>query len=540
MASLERIILRGYKSIRQADIELRPLNVLIGSNGAGKSNLVSFFKLLNEMMGERLQQFIASSGRAAAMLHFGPKVTPQLEARLEFRVENGRDTYHMRLFHAAGDTLVFAEENLSFLQEDWEGPPKMLNLGAGHQETGIRGRAEAGEPTAKVFRHLLSLCRVYHFHDTSSTSRVRQHCYVGDDRWLMPDAGNLAAVLYRLRESGGGSAYRRILSTVRLVAPFFDDFELEPTGPQKTDIILNWRERGSDQVFGPHQLSDGTLRAICLITLLLQPDEDLPYVIIVDEPELGLHPYALTTIASLFKRVSSRAQVIISTQSSSFLDSFDPEDIIVVDREEGGSTFLRLEAESLDTWLEDYSLGEVWGKERRRRGAALMARLYLFAEGQTEQTFADNVLSQHLARLGVYLQNAVLIAHARKKGKVHRGGGRKYLPMKNDILRFTSQEQGSDVYFTTMIDLYAIHSDFPGLEEAEGLRSDPYKRVEQLQASWADDIGDPRFVPFIQLHEFEAYLFTQPESLDLFYPEGGEADRDSAENGRNAQKSGVD
>ena len=196
MASLERIILRGYKSIRQADIELRPLNVLIGSNGAGKSNLVSFFKLLNEMMGERLQQFIASSGRAAAMLHFGPKVTPQLEARLEFRVENGRDTYHMRLFHAAGDTLVFAEENLSFLQEDWEGPPKMLNLGAGHQETGIRGRAEAGEPTAKVFRHLLSLCRVYHFHDTSSTSRVRQHCYVGDDRWLMPDAGNLAAVLY--------------------------------------------------------------------------------------------------------------------------------------------------------------------------------------------------------------------------------------------------------------------------------------------------------------------------------------------------------
>ena len=149
-----------------------------------------------------------------------------------------------------------------------------------------------------------------------------------------------------------------------------------------------------------------------------------------------------------------------------------------------------------------------------------MARLYLFAEGQTEQTFADNVLSLHLARFGVHLQNAVLIAHAKKQGKVHRGGGRKYIPMKNDILRFAAQEKGGDVYFTTMIDLYAIHSDFPGLEDAEGLRSDPYKRVEQLQTSWADDIGDRRFIPFIQLHEFEAYLFAEPESLDLFYPEG--------------------
>lgn len=146
-----------------------------------------------------------------------------------------------------------------------------------------------------------------------------------------------------------------------------------------------------------------------------------------------------------------------------------------------------------------------------------MARLYLFAEGQTEQTFADTVLKPHLAKIGVYMHNPVLVAHARKKGKVHRGGGRKYLPMKNDILRRLSQEKGADVFFTTMIDLYAIHTRFPGLDEAEKLRHLPEKRVELLERFFADDIGDPRFLPYIQLHEYEAYLFSNPSCFEYFY-----------------------
>lgn len=362
MAILNKMVLRGYKSIKDVTLELRPLNVLIGANGAGKSNLVSFFKLLNEMMGGRLQQFIAASGRAQGILHFGPKVTPQLEALLEFEADNGLDTYHMRLFHAAGDTLVFAEETLSFLQADWQGSPKAVSLGTGHLETRIGDEADKGEPTAKVFRYLLNRCRVYHFHDTSATARVRQYGYVGDNRWLMHDGGNLAAPLYRLREEKDGSAYYRIVSTIRLIAPFFADFELEPTGPAKRDVILNWRETGSDQVFGPHQLSDGTLRAICLVALLLQPENELPDVVIVDEPELGLHPYALNVIASLFRKASNHAQVLISTQSSSFLDNFEPEDVIVVDRQPEGSTFSRPDPQNLDAWLEEYSLGDVWEK----------------------------------------------------------------------------------------------------------------------------------------------------------------------------------
>lgn len=362
---LRRVVLSGFKSIKTMDLELRELNILIGANGAGKSNLVSFFKMLNEMMAGRLQQYVGVSGRAQSLLHYGPKVTPQIEAQLEFEVPNGTDVYAMRLFHAAGDTLVFAEETLKFWGTGYPSP-KVASLGSGHRETLIGEEADSGEPTAKAFRWLLNRCRVYHFHDTSPTARVRNYCYVGDNRWLMPDAGNLAALLYRLRNENGGSAYKAIVATIRLIAPFFDDFDLEPTGSSKLEIILNWRDKGSDQVFGPHQLSDGTLRAICLITLLMQPEDELPDLIIVDEPELGLHPYALNAIAALFNKVAhaSRhdAQVLISTQSSCFLDNFGPEDVIVVNRQGRESQFVRPDPAKLEAWLEAYNLGEIWEK----------------------------------------------------------------------------------------------------------------------------------------------------------------------------------
>jgi predicted ATPase len=209
---------------------------------------------------------------------------------------------------------------------------------------------------------VLNACRVFHFHDTSATARIRQFCYVGDDRRLMSDAGNLSAVLYRLRNKDDALAYRRILTLIRRIAPFFSDFELEPTGVGDKDIILNWRQKGSDQLFGPHQLSDGTLRAMALITLLQQPMEDLPDLIVVDEPELGLHPTAKTIIAALFQKVSHHCQVIVATQSAEFLDGFNAEDVIVVERDEKESKFLRQDGARLQEWLEEYSMGQLWEK----------------------------------------------------------------------------------------------------------------------------------------------------------------------------------
>lgn len=364
MSRLRKVTVKGFRSIRETTLEIRPLNVLIGANGAGKSNLIAFFKLMNELMGGRLQQYVAATGRATANLHFGPKKTPQLEAELEFDVDNGTNTYRMGLSHgmglshAAGDSLIFAEETISFQQTGYT-TPKVVLLGSGQEETRIRDKLEEGDVTAKNLTYLLNDCRVYHFHDTSPSVRVLQYCYVGDKYWLMPDAANLAPILYDLKSSGQ-AAYGRIVATVRQVAPFFEDFVLEP---DSRDIILNWRHRGSDLVLGPHQLSDGTLRAICLISLLLLPSERLPGLIVVDEPELGLHPYALNLVASLIRAASLHTQVLLSTQSTAFVDKFEPEDIIVVERnDEEATEFSRPDTGKLNEWLEDYSLGEIWEK----------------------------------------------------------------------------------------------------------------------------------------------------------------------------------
>ncbi len=355
---LKRLRLEGYKSIKAVDLELGTMNVLIGANGSGKSNLLSFFKLLNEMMGGRLQQHVGSCGNASSLLHFGPKVSPQIHARLEFEVVRGINSYETRLFHAAGDSLVFAEETLSFLETDTREPTN-VTLGAGHSETRIKEEADRGGGAAKTVRWLLNRCRLYHFHDTSPTARVRLSGYADDHRFLMPDAGNLAAILLHLRDEHS-SAYERIVGTIRLVAPFFDDFDLEPD--TSDHVKLNWRHRGSDRLFGPHQLSDGTLRAMCLIALLLQPEDRLPNLVIVDEPELGLHPFALNLVAALFQKASHHTQILVSTQSSTFLDRFAPDDVIVAERTNGETLFVRPDPDTLKGWLEEYSLGEVWEK----------------------------------------------------------------------------------------------------------------------------------------------------------------------------------
>ena len=361
MASLRRIEINGFRSIRQATLELRSLNVLIGANGAGKSNFIAFFKMLNEMMAGRLQEYVGRTGRAQSVLHFGPKLTPQIEGLLEFDAGDGKvDTYHLRLFHAANDTLIFADETLDYRKEGWQGPLRPpMSLGAGHTETKIGVLAAEGNPTAKVFRYLLNKCRVYHFHDTSATAQIRQTNYINDNRGLGADAGNLAAMLYAFRLKDD-MVYQRIVSTIQKVMPEFEDFDLEPSRLNPNEISLNWRTRGRDYLFGPHQISDGTLRAMALVTLLLQPEEDLPGVIILDEPELGLHPYALEIVAGLIRAASVKTQTIVATQSQTFLNFFEPDEVITVDTAHGESVFRRLSQEELRDWLDDYTIGELW------------------------------------------------------------------------------------------------------------------------------------------------------------------------------------
>jgi predicted ATPase len=360
MISIKNIKIKGYKSIRDQFLDFSKVNILIGANGAGKSNFVSFFRMLNYMLTEGLQIYIGESGGANSLLYYGSKTTPQMECTAEFKVDQTLNSYHFRLTDAAPDTLIFTEENLSFHKEGFSNP-KYVYFEPGRKETQLQEYADRGDKTAHMMRVILGNCRVFQFHDTSPSAFMRKSVLTNDNRYLRSNAGNLAAFLYMLKIKYNNN-YKKIEQVIKMVAPHFGRFTLEPTELNSDYIKLEWQERESDYPFGPHQLSDGLLRFIGLTTLILQPEEFLPSIIIIDEPELGLHPYALTLLASMIKEVSDKSQVILATQSATLLDHFDTDDVVVVERYKQESIFKRLDKKELETWKEEYTLGEMWQK----------------------------------------------------------------------------------------------------------------------------------------------------------------------------------
>ena len=362
MQMLRRVRVAGWKSIKDQTIELTPLTVVIGANGAGKSNLLSLFKLLNILFGGTpgLRNYVGMSGYADSLFHYGSRETPVAELELIFETDAGESRYDARWAAAAGGSLIFTEERVESSRVGATAS-QVVNLGAGHPETNLIRSAEDGNPTSAAVLKLLRSCRLFHFHDTSENSAIRRPSYIEANRFLYPDAGNLASMLYLYKEKNP-AAYRRITATVRQMVPDFADFVLEPSPLNDQQVFLKWTHRGRDYEFGPHQLSDGSLRFIALATLMLQPEEKLPLLIALDEPELGLHPAALEILAGMASAAALHSQVVFATQSSVFLDHFEPENVVVVNSHSGASEFTRLSSEELAAWREEYTLGEIWEK----------------------------------------------------------------------------------------------------------------------------------------------------------------------------------
>lgn len=354
-SELDRIQIRGYKSIAECDVDLDRLNLLIGPNGAGKSNFISALGLLGSVVNRRLQNTVARAGGASTLLHRGPKITDTIQLHAYF----GANQYEVNLEAAAGDHLFVGEEICYFLGTGYK-TPFADQIGSNIRESNLRNTAQAAP--GKVADHCLnsmSSWQVFHFHDTSPRAAVKQKQRVDDNAQLRSDAANLAPFLYRLFQSDH-EAYERIRDAVRLVAPFFDDFRLDADRRNRDSIQLEWSHVDSDQYLNAHSLSDGTLRFICLATLLLQPMP--PPVIIVDEPELGLHPFAINQLAAMFRSVAIDHQVIASTQSVTLLNQTEPENLIITEQHDGASTFERLDLDSVSEWLDGYYLGELWEK----------------------------------------------------------------------------------------------------------------------------------------------------------------------------------
>ncbi|MBN3132247.1 AAA family ATPase [Pectobacterium brasiliense] len=370
---LSHIVIEGYKSIASCDLRMGCLNVLIGANGAGKSNFIGFFRLIATLLDLRLQLLISKSGGPDALLHFGRKKTEVLKCELYF----GNNGYKFALEPTNDNRMMFQKETLRWEMNNDEKTPRSGTIVTSEQDN-RSGHFEsvAGDDRSHYFDPLneddhsriekytlpaMRRWRVYHFHDTSESAKVKQIHRINDNDYLREDGANLAAFLFRLQKNHTAH-YQRIVKTIQMVAPFFGDFYLRPTPDNSDSIQLEWIEKDQDIPFKAHELSDGTLRFILLATVLLQPETYMPSAIIIDEPELGLHPYAINVLAALIRSASEQHQLIVSTQSVELVNEFEAEDLIVVDKHLGASTFKRLDQDSLQEWLEDYSLGELWKK----------------------------------------------------------------------------------------------------------------------------------------------------------------------------------
>ncbi|PHS31644.1 MAG: chromosome segregation protein SMC [Methylophaga sp.] len=359
MSQLETITIEGFKSISSIkELKLNAINIVIGPNGSGKSNFIGVFSFLHAIRAGNLQDYIIKGGGANKILHFGEKTTPQLHIKISFN--NKSNEYSIKLEPTEADELIPTQEVAYFWNKEYR-QPLGHSVARDGKEAGISNKQTSDHIISYVKEHLTKW-RAYHFHDTSSSSPMKKTVDINDNQFLRSDGSNIASFLYYLQEKHETS-YDLIKRTIQRVAPFFEDFRLAPQQLNAEKIRLEWKHKGSDDYFDASSLSDGTLRFIALTTLFLQPDAYKPSVILVDEPELGLHPYAITLLASLIKQASINTQVIISTQSPLLLDHFNPEDILIADRQNGGTVLSRLESsKKLDLWLEEYGLGQLWEK----------------------------------------------------------------------------------------------------------------------------------------------------------------------------------
>ena len=364
-AAIDSVRIRGFRSL--ADVQLDDLpnaTVLIGANGSGKSNIIRFFEMARWMLrSRRLGEFVERNGGADDQLFGGSRITPRIAAEISLRTNQGRNDYRFILSHAHPDRFFFAEEAFRYSDAALPAATPWQYLGSGHREAQLSVAAQDLEypgvnpQTARVILRLLRNCSVYQFHDTSHYANLKKSGDVQDNARLRSDAGNLAAILYRL-EQEDNRRYEFICLQIARILPDFDRFDLEE---RYGKVILRWRPKWGDKAIGAHLTSDGSLRFFALATLLSLPPELLDDVILLDEPELGLHPSAVDLVGGMINSLAAERQVILSTQSPLLVDTFDLDEIFTLDLKKGQTCINRLNPEQYRIWLDDgFTAGTLW------------------------------------------------------------------------------------------------------------------------------------------------------------------------------------
>lgn len=356
------VTVRGFRSLANIEnLELPQLTVLIGANGAGKSNFIRFFDMLGWMLrGQNLQEFIARNGGGDDQLFMGARITPNIKAEINIESSNKlTSSYRFSLTHiSAGDSLIFTDEAYRYNQP--KNPWYSLKSNGKEARIVEITSAKVHNTAALAVINALKNCVIHQFHDTSDKALINLPWDINDHIQLRPDGANLAPILLRLQDTDI-ARYKLIVRQIARVLPTFGDFVLQPAYGK---VELRWRGKCSDKTFGAHLTSDGSLRLFCLITLLNLPKESLPSVIFLDEPELGLHPHAITLVSAMLKRLAHEHQVIIATQSPYMVDCFDLENVIVADLKDGATSLRNMRREDYQQWLDDeYQVSDLWLKE---------------------------------------------------------------------------------------------------------------------------------------------------------------------------------
>ena len=351
---MNEIKVKGYKSFKELSVRLNKINLLIGANGAGKSNFLSLFELLNNAYDQRLSQYISQAGGVNKILHQGRKVTE----RVEITISEGRNSYSLSMLESDG-RLIIEHEKLFYYSN-------ATDIAKFKDEAQLK--TYNGMKRGEYIKEYISQIRKFHFHDTGRRSPFTNDCDVTNDSYTMYDNGdNIAAILYRIRNEQP-IVYKRIILVIQSIAPYFHDFYFQPTEANK--IRLQWQDKYSTMIYGPSDLSDGTIRFIALATLFMQPW--LPKVIIIDEPELGLHPKAIEKLAGLMKSAAQRGtQIIAATQSAELISNFSAKDILTVNQDNGNTLISSLNSTELENWIDEYTLGELWKQNIIKGGQPL-------------------------------------------------------------------------------------------------------------------------------------------------------------------------